>query len=316
MRQHRTQLAMASSSAVQVEGPSLSALLCDTLSRILLHNGPCTIARLAAAAKHFKWCESAPCLWMMLCVARWPGTAHPAMRRALQRRGERAFYQSRLLAELGNVGTTGSFPLRRWLVTLEMWQGQRLVHSSAHEAQELFGEYNSADDLFVHGFNFDLRSQPIIWEGHCRPDPEALEWDIAVSVVRKDDGAIAPLIRRVRVGDVLSGYLGSDFACSMVVENIITKNRPFGDVNLFIRNRPYIVETMLHIVETKNSTCPVVSRTVSGTELHFLLLSFELCRLGWAEEAPSNEEEHPYIDWTPNDLQEMLHAHLIFHVNS
>ena len=58
---------------------------------------------------------------------------------ALQKRGARVFYISRLRAELGYVGVTSLSPLHQWLVTLDMWHGQRHVHSSAHEAQELFG---------------------------------------------------------------------------------------------------------------------------------------------------------------------------------
>ena len=247
-------------------------------------------------------------------MTRWPQTTLPAMKAALQRRGARAFYQSRLRAELGNVGATSLFPLRQWLVTLDMWHGQRLVHSSAHEAEKLFGIYRSADDLLVPGFNFDLRSQPMTWKGNRKPVPAALKWDIAVSVVRKDDGAIAPLVRRVNVGDVFSGYRMGDFPCSMPVENIITKHRPFGDVNFFLHNLPYVLETYLHIVEDNNSSHAVVSSTDLGMELNFLLLSFELCKLGYAEDNSMNYD--PYIDLKSAHVQEILHAHLIFDVKN
>ena len=61
----------------------------------------------------------------------------------------------------------------------------------------------------------------------------------------------------------------------------------------------------------------VVSRTDSIMELHFLLLSFTVCEnVGHAVDNPTEyDDEDPYI-LTSNDVQEILHAHLIFDVNA
>ena len=57
--------------------------------------------------------------------------------------------------------------------------------------------------------------------------PEVLKWDITVAVVRKDDGAIAILIRQLRVRNVFPGNCGDAWRCSMPVENVVTKHCPF-----------------------------------------------------------------------------------------
>ena len=70
----------------------------------------------------------------------------------------------------------------------------------------------------------------------------------------------------------------------------------------------------MHIVEDNNSSYAVVSNIDLGLELNFLLLSFELCKLGYAQDNSMNYD--PYIELKSAHVQEILPAHLIFDVKN
>ena len=211
----------------------------EALVRLLHFTHVRQIPNLCAVAFSFKVACQEPTLWEYYCRLRWRSTEAPSLRSVMNKCGAYRFFRSRILAE---ASLSPMCMITEWLVTLDVWVREIHCHSFVHEAEACFGEHQhcayDALSPLIAGFNFDLTEQPLALQTGDEDNHPWAFWEIAVSVVRKRDGAVAPLVRR---SSPLSMLFGRYVICPFSSSTTLTPNdfrhlRPFLPCQMRFRN--------------------------------------------------------------------------------
>ena len=206
----------------------------EALVRILRFTDVCQISNVCAVALSFKVACQEPMLWEHYCCLRWRCTEATSLRTAMRICGAYRFFRSRIMAEASSSSISMT---SEWLVTLDVWVRDAHCHSSVHEAASCYGEYqHCASDVsksLVSGFNFDLSVQPVACQIDDGENHPWEFWEIAVSVIRKRDGAVAPLVRR---SYPWSTFFGPPSTSTTTVPDDFIHLEPFLPCQMCVKN--------------------------------------------------------------------------------